>query len=164
MARQGPGLACVRYEKLHRRLIYEPGNFGDSDNALSYQPEISSAAGPFWAECAFLGGKIRVVENQTQRRIKSIQIEVVQSDSFGRNPSEPRTYFRQEVVEHIECRERCPDGGFLIADVINEMQSRREIDRDVTAFCLGRERRTQQRCKNRFSVEIHVEYSDAGQS
>jgi hypothetical protein len=102
-----------------------------------------------------------MAENQTQRQIKSIRVEVVQSDSFGRNPSEPRTYSRSDVVEHIECREPCQDGGFRIGDVINEMESGREVHRDVTAFCLGRERRTRQRCKNRFSVEIHIEYLDA---
>ena len=105
-----------------------------------------------------------MVEDQTQKQIKSIRIEVVQSDSFGRNPSEPRIYSLSNLAENIECRERCQDGGFRIGEVVNEMEQRRETNREVTAYCLGRDRRTQQRCKNRFSVEIHIEYWNPGQS
>jgi hypothetical protein len=52
---------------------------------LSYRPEIFSAPGPFLLTAHFFGGKILVVEDQAQRQIKSIRVEVVQSDSFGRN-------------------------------------------------------------------------------
>jgi hypothetical protein len=97
------------------------------------------------------------------QKIKSIRVEVVQSDSFGRNSSEPRIYSQSNLGESIECRERCQGGGFQIREVVNEMEKRREIDREFTAYCVGRERRTQRRCKNRFSVEIHIEYRDAGQ-
>jgi hypothetical protein len=105
-----------------------------------------------------------VVEDQAQRQIESIQVEVVQSDSFGRNPSEPRFYSRPNLEEYIECRERCQDGGFRIGEVLNEMEKSRESSREVTAYCLGRDRRTQERCKNRFSIEIHIQYLDADQS
>jgi len=105
-----------------------------------------------------------MVEDQAQRQIKSFRVEVVQSDSFGRNPGEPRIYSKTSLGEYIECRERCQDGGFRIGEVLNEMEKRRESYREVTAYCLGRDRRTQQRCKNRFSIEIHIEYLDADQS
>ena len=105
--------------------------------------------------------KIPMAEDRTKGQIKSIQIEVVQSDSFGRNPGEPRIYYGANLGEHIECRERCQDGGFRIGGVVNEMEKRHEVHREVTAFCLGRDKRTQQRCKNRFSVEIRIEYWDA---
>ena len=62
-----------------------------------------------------------MVEDQTQRQIKSIRIEVVQSDSFGRNPSEPRIYSLSNLAENIECRERCQNGGFRIGKVVDEM-------------------------------------------
>jgi hypothetical protein len=96
--------------------------------------------------------------------IKNIRVEVVQSDSFSRNPSEPRIYSESNLGEYIECRERCQDGGFRVGEVVNEMEKRREVDREITAYCQGREKRTGRRCKNRFSVEIHIEYLDAGTS
>ena len=96
--------------------------------------------------------------------IKNIRVKVVQSDSFSWNPSEPRIYSQSNLGEYIECRERCQDGGFPVDEVVNEMEKRREIDREVTAYCRGREKRTDRRCKNRFSVEIHIDYLDAGQS
>jgi hypothetical protein len=105
---------------------------------------------------------VPLVDDQTKRQIKSIR--VVQSDSSGRNSGEPRIYSQSNLGEYIQCRERCQDGGFRIGEVINEMEKRREIERVVTAYCVGRERRTQRRCKNRFSVEIHIDYWDAGQS
>ena len=37
--------------------------------------------------------------------------------------------------------------AFESATLLNEMESKREVNREDTAFCLGRERRTQQRCK-----------------
>jgi hypothetical protein len=40
--------------------------------AVSYQPEITSAAGPFWPTAHFFARKILVVEDQAQRQIKSI--------------------------------------------------------------------------------------------
>ena len=101
--------------------------------------------------------------DHTQSQIKSIRVEVVQSDSFGRNSSEPRIYSQSKPGEYIQCRERCEDGGLRIGEIVNDMAKRRETDREVTAYCVGRERRTQSRCKNRFSVEIHIEYLDACQ-
>jgi hypothetical protein len=94
--------------------------------------------------------------------IKNIRVEVVQSDSLSWNPSEPRIYSQSNLAEYIECRERCQDGGFRVGELINEMEKRREVDREITAYCQGHEKRTQRRCKNRFSVEIHIEYLDGG--
>ena len=96
--------------------------------------------------------------------IKNIRVAVVQSDSSSWNPSEPRIYCQSHLGEYIDCRERCQDGGFRVSELVNEMEKRREIDREITAYCQGREKRTQRRCKNRFSVEIHIEYFDAGPS
>jgi len=96
--------------------------------------------------------------------IKNIRVEVVQSDSFSWNPSEPRIYSRSNFVDYIECRERCQDGGFRVGELVKEMEKRREVDREITAYCQGREKRTQRRCKNQFSVEIHIEYLDVGPS
>jgi hypothetical protein len=96
--------------------------------------------------------------------IKNIRVEVVQGDSFNWNPSEPRTYSQSNLGEYIECRERCQDGGFRVGELVHEMEKRREVDREIMAHCQGREKRTQRRCKNRFSVEIHIEYLDAGRS
>jgi hypothetical protein len=96
--------------------------------------------------------------------IKNIRVEVVQSDSLSWNQSEPRIYSQSNLGEYIECRERCQDGGFPVGEVVNDMEKRREIDRELTGYCRGREKRTHQRCKNRFSVEIHIDYSAAGQS
>jgi hypothetical protein len=96
--------------------------------------------------------------------IKNIRVEVVQSGSLSWNPSEPRIYSQSNLGEYIECRERCQDGGFRVGELVNEMEKRRETDREITAYCQGREKRTQERCKNRFSVEIHIEYLDAGVS
>jgi hypothetical protein len=101
---------------------------------------------------------------ETFPMIKNIRVEVVQSDSFSWNPSEPRIYSQSNLGEYIECREGCQDGGFPVGEVVNEMQKRREIDREITAYCRGREKRTDRRCKNRFSVEIHIDYSDASRS
>jgi hypothetical protein len=89
--------------------------------------------------------------------IKSIRVEVVQGDSLSWNPSEPRIYSQSNFGEYVECRERCQDGGFRIGELVHEMEKRREVDREITAYCQGREKRTQRRCKNRFSVEIHIE-------
>ena len=96
--------------------------------------------------------------------IKNIRVEVVQSDSLSWTLSEPRIYSQSNLGEYIECRERCQDGGFRVGELVNEMEKRREIDREITAYCQGREKRTQRRCKNRFSVEIHIEYLDVGPS
>jgi len=96
--------------------------------------------------------------------IKNIRVEVVQSDSLSWNPSEPRIYSQSNFVDHIECRERCQDGGFRVGELVNEMEKRREVDREITAYCQGREKRTQRRCKNRFSVEIHIEYLEVSPS
>ena len=96
--------------------------------------------------------------------IKNIRVALVQSDSFSWNPSEPRIYSQSNFGDYIECRERCQDGGFPVGELVNEMAKRREIDREVTAYCPGREKRTDRRCKNQFSVEIHIDYLDAGQS
>ncbi|MBV8360155.1 MAG: hypothetical protein JO189_19795 [Deltaproteobacteria bacterium] len=96
--------------------------------------------------------------------IKNIRVEVVQGNSFSWNPSEPRIYSQSNLGEYIECRERCQDGGFRVGALVNEMEKRREIDREITAYCQGREKRTQRRCKNRFSVDIHIEYLDVGPS
>ena len=96
--------------------------------------------------------------------IKNIRVAVVQSDFFRWNSSEPRIYSQSNLGEYIECRERCQDGGFRIGELVNEMEKRREIDREITAYCQGREKRTQRRCKNQFSVEIHIEYLDVGPS
>jgi hypothetical protein len=89
---------------------------------------------------------------------------VVQSDSLGWNSSEPRIYTNSNLRDCIECRERCQGGGFQIGEVISEMEKRREIDREVTAYCWGREGRTNRRCKNRFLIEIHIEFSDSSPS
>jgi hypothetical protein len=105
--------------------------------ALSYRPEIFSAPGPFLLTAHFFGGKILVVEDQAQRKMKSIRVEVVQRDSFGRNSSEPRIYSQSSVGEYIECRERCQDGGFRIGEVLNEIEKCLESYREVTAYCLG---------------------------
>ncbi len=94
--------------------------------------------------------------------IKNIRVEVVQSDSLSWSPSEPRIYSQSDLGEYIECRERCQDGGFRVGELVNEMEKRREVDREITAYCQGREKKTQRRCKNRFSVEIHIEYLDVG--
>src|SRR5262249_48061200 len=96
------------------------------------------------------------------RTVKNIRVEVVQSDSFTWNPSEPRVYSQSNLAEYIQCREQCQDGGFGVAELVNEMEKRREIDRELIAYCQGREKRTQRRCKNRFSVEIHIEYLEVG--
>ncbi len=96
--------------------------------------------------------------------IKNIRVEVVQSDSLSRNPSEPRIYSQSNLREYIECRERCEGGGFRIRELVNDMEKRCEIDREITAYCQGRDKRTQRRCKNSFSVEIHIEYLNAGAS
>ena len=94
--------------------------------------------------------------------IKNIRVEVVQGDSLSWNPSEPRLYSQANLGEYIECRERCQDGGFRVGELVSEMEKRREVDREITAYCPGREKRTQRRCKNRFSIEIHIEYVDVG--
>ena len=96
--------------------------------------------------------------------IKNIRVEVVQGDSLSWNPSEPRIYSESNLGEYIECRERCQDGGFRVGELVNEMEKRREVDREISAYCQGREKRTQRRCKNRFSVEIHIEYLESGSS
>jgi hypothetical protein len=96
--------------------------------------------------------------------IKNIRVEVVQGDSLSWNPSEPRIYSQSNLEEYIECRERCQDGGFRVGELVSEMERTREVDRELTAYCQGREKRTQRRCKNRFSVEIQIEYLDVGPS
>jgi len=96
--------------------------------------------------------------------IKNIRVEVVQSDSFSWNASEPRVYSQSNLGENIECRERCQDGGFRVSELVSEMERRREIDREITAYCPGFDKKTQRRCKNQFSVEIHIDYLGVGAS
>jgi len=67
--------------------------------------------------------------------INNIRVEMVQGDSFSWNPSEPRIYPQSNLGEYIECRERCQDGGFRVGKLVNEMEKRREVDREITAYC-----------------------------
>jgi hypothetical protein len=55
------------------------------------------------------------------------------------------------------------DGGFPVSEVVKEMEKRGEYTESLLRTA-GREKRAHRCCKNRFSVEIHIDYSDGGQS